>query len=636
MMVMITNLIILMLITSSAIFTQTALENLRDFSIKEYRSVFKSIQEIDRQDLNAQNKQNDLVIGQTDPNEVVSITGSYFLDGNLIILNNGVLNLEEADFQIDGDITILGKGQLNVNGGKFTVIQEYIYEHQALVLEGGSIRFSGVQFHSSGQSWSNGFADSSQYILENSEISEGFITTALLGKSTAHIANTQLPGEFLCLGKNNIEFQNCDILIMWLVLPETSVVNTSLPDDSLLVHWHFSNVEPNVSGIPYSATIDSCTNVNWGLISISGSDATFHNSKVRAAGLLFQEPDSIVVRNLTNGSTYMDEVVDVPDRTLHLVNSEVTTWNFYPSANSNVTIENCIFGELISQDRSNVLIDNSLCDGTGGYLGAFHESFLVVFRSLINTQVISRNSGILVGALSAFMGSEIDADETSGMAILNTATFVEPEAHQAAVIFEGQLPPVEGLIDSQVPIWGTARILAGPMNPIQFGGYSVEYSENLDGPTWLPTDGLHPKQVINDTLVHWNTAGLVPGIYGLRLNLFHNLGEPISLGSSASLDINTKVAELQDNSPTYFSLQQNYPNPFNPVTVIRYQLPKQTHVSLKVFDILGKEVTTLVDDIQNPGEHQIEFEGKNLAAGIYYYRLEAGDFLHTRPMLLVK
>lgn len=635
-MLRISNLALLIFCISPVIFAQTASENLVNFPTNEFRSLFKSIQEINPPDLKAKNKQNDLVIGQTDPGEIVSITGSYSLEGNLTILNNGVLNLEKADFQIDGDITILGKGQLNVNGGKFTVIQEYLYEHQALVLEGGSVRFSGVAFHSSGQSWSVVFADSAQYTLENSEISDGFITTVLVGKSTAHVAHTELPGEFLCFEENNLQFQNCDILVMWLVLPDTSVVNTSLPDDSLLVHWQFSSAEPGIRGIPYSATMDSCTNVNWGLISMSGSNATFHDSKIRVAGLLFNEPDSIVVRNITNGSTHLDEVVDVPDRTLRLVNSEVSTWNFYPSSNSRVTIENCIFGELISQDNSSVLIDNSLCDGTGGYLGAFHQSFLLVFRSLVNAQVISRDSGTLVGALSAFMGPDIDADETSVMAILNTATFVEPEAHHAAVIFEGQLPPVEGSVNSQVPILGTARILAGPMNPIQFQGYSVEYSEDLDNPTWLPTDGLHPKQVVNDTLAHWNTGGLVAGLYGLRLNLFHSLGDPIPLSSFARLDMSTEVAETRDDSPVQFSLQQNYPNPFNPATVIHYRIPIETHVSLKVFDMLGREVETLVDGIQNPGEHEIEFEEENLAAGIYYYRLEAGNFHQTKRMLLVK
>ena len=402
---------------------------------------------------------NDLIIGYPDPNEVVTITGDYYLDGNLTIVNNGVLNIDSADFKIDGDIVIMNKGQMNVNGGNFTVIQEFIYEHDAVVIQSGKMQFLGVQFKSSGQSWSNAFTNSASYVLKNSEISDGFITTAFLGQSNGIIDNTQMPGEFLCFGPNNLEITNSDLLLMWLVLPDSSVVESSLPRDPVVTEWNFSSAESNVVNIPYSLKIDSCTNVMWGLISISGSEALFTDTEFRTIGLMFQKPDSIVVSNITNESNHSDEIINVPDRTLQLINSEVQTWSFYASSNSNITVENCVFGELLAQDSSKVLINNSVCDGTGGYIAAFHQSFLLITGSLIRSQVISRQNGILVGVESAFWGREIDADESSVMFIANTATSVEPEAHQSAVIFEAQCPHVEGLMDDLVPILGTARII---------------------------------------------------------------------------------------------------------------------------------------------------------------------------------
>lgn len=88
-------------------------------------------------------------------------------------------------------------------------------------------------------------------------------------------------------------------------------------------------------------------------------------------------------------------------------------------------------------------------------------------------------------------------------------------------------------------------------------------------------------------------------------------------------------------SPSSFGLSA-YPNPFNPSTQIAYDLPKAGHVSLKVFDILGREVATLVDDVQPAGVHSMNFDGSNLASGIYFCQLRSGEFAATRKMVLVK
>lgn len=83
-------------------------------------------------------------------------------------------------------------------------------------------------------------------------------------------------------------------------------------------------------------------------------------------------------------------------------------------------------------------------------------------------------------------------------------------------------------------------------------------------------------------------------------------------------------------------LYQNYPNPFNPSTTISFSIPKHEHVTLKVFNILGREVTTLVNDELNPGEHSISFSAKDLASGIYFYRLTTSTFSETKPMVVIK
>jgi Secretion system C-terminal sorting domain len=121
--------------------------------------------------------------------------------------------------------------------------------------------------------------------------------------------------------------------------------------------------------------------------------------------------------------------------------------------------------------------------------------------------------------------------------------------------------------------------------------------------------------------------GLTSGSYSYRLKqvdfdgsfTYHMLSETIEIGSV-----------------TTFALEQNYPNPFNPATIINYQIPVEGQVSLKVYDMLGNEVVTLVNEIKTAGEHQIEFNAGAISSGIYFYRLQSGNFIETKRMMLMK
>ena len=150
-----------------------------------------------------------------------------------------------------------------------------------------------------------------------------------------------------------------------------------------------------------------------------------------------------------------------------------------------------------------------------------------------------------------------------------------------------------------------------------------------------------------EKLKDWESIGFVPG-FGTTTEpkAYSFIDEDITTGTykyrlkqidfDGSFEYSNEIEVAVDFTPKEFVLYQNYPNPFNPKTVISYQLPVTSNVTLKVYDVLGNEVTTLVNEEKQPGVYEVEFDASSLASGMYLYKLQAGDFVQTRKMILTK
>jgi hypothetical protein len=88
--------------------------------------------------------------------------------------------------------------------------------------------------------------------------------------------------------------------------------------------------------------------------------------------------------------------------------------------------------------------------------------------------------------------------------------------------------------------------------------------------------------------------------------------------------------------PKEYALLQNYPNPFNPNTTIKYQVPELNFISLKVYDVLGSEIVTLVNEEKSIGNYEVEFDALKFPSGVYFYKIQAGSFIETKKMVLMK
>jgi len=98
----------------------------------------------------------------------------------------------------------------------------------------------------------------------------------------------------------------------------------------------------------------------------------------------------------------------------------------------------------------------------------------------------------------------------------------------------------------------------------------------------------------------------------------------------------TSVGNFNNTIPDHYYLEQNYPNPFNPVTTIKYRIPEEGTVTLKIYDLLGREVKTLVNEQKAAGRYEVEFDADDLASGVYIYRLQVNDYASSKKMILMK
>ncbi len=154
----------------------------------------------------------------------------------------------------------------------------------------------------------------------------------------------------------------------------------------------------------------------------------------------------------------------------------------------------------------------------------------------------------------------------------------------------------------------------------------------------MATDSLFTFQTIDSTLT--DTTKVVTGLSGAgtywwRVKAKNEYGWG-SFSPKRAFTLTLTGVEQQSPLPTKFFLAQNYPNPFNPTTTISFSLPSKSFVTLKVFDLIGREVATLVNEKEPAGSYQVHWNAANMPSGVYFYRLQAGSFTQTKKFILLK
>lgn len=202
-----------------------------------------------------------------------------------------------------------------------------------------------------------------------------------------------------------------------------------------------------------------------------------------------------------------------------------------------------------------------------------------------------------------------------------------------------------GVIDGRTPVMkkdATAKVESGIIQ----GGcgyltfrYMQAFSANVDLSVFV-NNVLITNVTSNSEVSKIKTTDtikvLVPGPFTFRFQQSNATAGQVSIDDIHWSGYEVVSVKENNNIPNNFSLDQNFPNPFNPETTIGYSLPTAGHVTLKVYDVLGGLVSTLVDGFSNAGNFKIKFNGKNLSSGIYFYKLSSGNFTAGKKLILVK
>jgi len=479
-----------------------------------------------------------LIIGDDPEDETLLITGSFQHAGDIRIINHGSLIVRgaAAELVLDGSLQVWDWGTFRVEEGLFRLLQGFRYAHELQVLDDGVVEFLGARLEYGGFPAGGQILGGSRVTFRDTT-ADVQLTSVVAGDARLDVTRSINSMEAILLEGSSVTFTESSGFIVWLGFAEGMTADFSFPDTSGEVTWSFSSDLPGVSGVDYRLAIESCREVLLAMISWPGSAVTVRDSALRACGLYLSGEGSLTFTGLCNNSDYQDYSLPLEDRTLRLVDTRIETWNVYPGGSQELTLNHCLIGELIGYGTSRTTMNFCFIDGSGGYFGVEDQAEVWSVFSSIASDVVVRDFGVLLFLYSSQQLGLFQGAENGFTLIFDAGLWTEPRPSGASRFYIGALssPVWQAPLDADVPIRGTARILAGPELPLVFERYWLDYGEGEEPSEWTMIGEPHFEPVVDGLLETWDTRGLAPGVYSLRLNIQAADETPVPLAGTILL-----------------------------------------------------------------------------------------------------
>jgi hypothetical protein len=343
----------------------------------------------------------------------------------------------------------------------------------------------------------------------------------------------------------------------------------------------------------------------------SGTTVEIYTQKVNAAGAILWDSTGVLVNSITGGSLYPQLINDAGGAIICWVDRRNgnNDWNIYAQKiSSSGMAQWAINGVGVCLASSNQNSPQLTSDGNGGAIITWNELGSGIpdpniYAQRVNASGTAQWATNGVGVCLAAGGQgfpQLTSDGNGGAVI----TWQDARTNNIQDIYAQRID------SSGSALWTNDGIAVSTATFVQ--AYPLIINGGGNG------------MIIGWTDYRSDLSGQRGDIYVQRVSASGTLGGA------------TGVNENDHSLPTTFTLEQNYPNPFNPNTTISYQLPTQNHVTLKIFDVLGREVATLVKSVEQPGFKSVTFDASKLSSGMYFYRLQAGNYIDTKKLLLLR
>ena len=574
----------------------------------------------------------DLVVGFPNPNEIRVISGDLDVDGNVLIVNNGTLRVDGARLRVRGNVHVFHAGTLEVLEGSLEFAPTYLYQYGITAANTSALWLRNSVLQCGGYNVSCAVTDTAALRLDGSSISGGVLTTTLNEWARIDAAGSSNLGEMLFFDSTRGSFTNCDALLSWLTLPAASTLDASMPGAQVLGEWHFPDSAALQTGFGYRISYAGSTNLRWGLMLEAGSEATLRDSDFLAVGGLFRGGGAAEVIGLVNNATPSSYAYPAGDRDVRFENCRVQVWNLYALDNFRLGVRNSIIGEVLAMGRSDVLLQTSICDGTGGYAGTQDQATMLFLQSQLSAPVIARDQSQLTLLLSTVQSHAPHAADNGVVALFHSSFPGLPtvEAGAAAVIM-GIDDRAAAPVESDVPLRGSVRFLAGDDLPIHFISFWFDAAREDNPEELLFVAQPSIRERVRDTIGIWDTRGHVPGNHIVRLHMRISTGDTISIPAVIPLAAVNTAAAPPAVRPLDLSA---WPNPVSKDAALQIRVRPSapgSRFSISLTDMLGR--TRMRRHAE--GASALALPVDALPAGSYLLRLTEGTRSVTRRIHII-